>query len=289
MASTFTDTIHHETYPAISPSQFNLKGRTVFITGASRGIGLAMAVSYTKAGVSGLCISARGDLSATKSAIMGAAEQAKLPAPKILAVSLDVTNQESVEAAAAEFSKIFPEGLDILVNNAGLIEPVCKIGDSDPTAWWKTFEGNVKGTYLPTRSFLPHLLHKSKGLKTIVNVASVGAHSIIPGMSSYNTTKLAVCRFTEYLQAEYADQGIIATSFHPGGVSTELSRSLPGEMHVYFMDTAELAGDSVVWLTGERREWLAGRYVDCNWDVLELESKKKDILERGLLKSVLLQ
>jgi NAD(P)-dependent dehydrogenase (short-subunit alcohol dehydrogenase family) len=288
MAS-FVKTMHHDTYPAISPSHFNLTGRTVFITGASRGIGLAMAVSYTKAGASGLCISARGDLSATKSAILAAAAEAKLPVPKILAVSVDVTSQKSVEAAAAEFAKIFPDGLDILINNAGFLEPVSKIGDSEPMAWWKTFEANVKGTYLVTHSFLPFLLQKSTGQKTIVNLSSIGASMVIPGMSSYNTTKLAVCRFTEYLQAEYADQGIIAISFHPGGVSTELSRTLPGEMHALFMDTAELAGDSVVWLTGERREWLGGRYVDCNWDVLELESKKKDILEKGLLKNVLLQ
>jgi NAD(P)-dependent dehydrogenase (short-subunit alcohol dehydrogenase family) len=289
MASPFTKTMHHDTYPAISPSQFNLTGRTVLITGASRGIGLAMAVSFTKAGVSGLCISARGDLSGTEAAIIAAAKGAKLPVPEILAISLDVADQKSVEQAAATFSKTFPDGLDILINNAGYLEPVCKIGDSDPVAWWQTFEANVKGTYLVTHSFLPHLLKKSGGQKSIVNLSSIGAHLVIPGMSSYNTTKLAVCRFTEYFQAEYADQGIIATSYHPGGVSTELSRSLPGEMHALFMDTAELSGDGVVWITAERREWLGGRYVDCNWDVLELESRKGDILEKELLKTVLLQ
>lgn len=286
---TFVKTLHHDTYPAISPSLQDLSARTVLISGASRGIGRAMAISFTKAKISGICISARGDLSETKSAILSAAKEANIAPPKILTLKVDVTDQQSVEDSAKQFSETFPEGLDILINNAGTLEATKRIHESDPSDWWKSYEINVKGTYLVTRSFVPELLKKSSGLKTIVNVTSVGAHLVIPSMSSYNTGKLAICRFTEYLQAEYGSDGVIALSFHPGGVKTELSLSLPQAMHEFITETPELAADSVVWLTGTRKEFLGGVYVDTTWDMGEFEKRKEDIVKKGLLRVRLIE
>lgn len=267
----------------------NLSGKTVLISGASRGIGRSTAISFTQARASGIVIVARGDLSETKAAILAAAEKASIPAPKILALKVDVTSQESVEESAKAFASEFPDGLDILVNNAGSLEPVLKIHESDPKEWWKTYEINVKGVYLMARSYLPHLFSRPAGLRTIVNLTSIGAHLVIPYMSSYNSGKLSVCRFTEYLQAEYATEGLIAFSFHPGGVPTGMGLSLPQELHTLLTDTPELAADTIVWLTGERREWINGVYVDCNWDVKELEGRKEEIVKKGLLKVRLIE
>ena len=71
----------------------------------------------------------------------------------------------------------------------------------------------------------------------------------------------------EFVNTEYGDKGIVAYCVHPGGVDTEMGRSMPENMHAFLIDTPELAGDTIVWLASERREWLRGRYVSCTWDM----------------------
>ena len=93
-------------------------------------------------------------------------------------------------------------------------------------------------------------------------------------------------RFTEFLEVEYGARGIIPMAYHPGAVMTEMADKLPQEVlkSVPSTDTPELAGDMVVWMSKERRQWLAGRYVSCNWDVTELEAKKDEIVKGDKLK-----
>lgn len=106
----------------------------------------------------------------------------------------------------------------------------------------------------------------------------------MPGASAYQTTKFAICRFTEFLNVEYAEKGLVAFAAHPGGVKTELALNMPEHMHKVLTDTPEMSGDALTWLGKERREWLAGRYVSCAWDMEELEGKKEDIVAGNLLK-----
>ena len=179
----FTPTIHNDTYDFIKPEQFNLKGRSVLITGASKGLGAAVAVSFAKAGASSLGLTARSSLSTTEKAVLDAAKSAGREAPKVLSAKLDVTDNASMEAAAKEVDAAFG-GLDILVNNAGFLAAYTPILDGDIDEWWRTWEVNVKGVYLTTRAFLPLLLKKEDGFKTISNVSSFGAHSTTPGASA---------------------------------------------------------------------------------------------------------
>lgn len=76
----------------------------------------------------------------------------------------------------------------------------------------------------------------------------------------------------------------MALCVHPGGVATELAKGMPEGMHAALTDSVELAGDTIVWLTAERREWLAGRYVSVTWDMQELEGKREEIERGDLLK-----
>jgi NAD(P)-dependent dehydrogenase (short-subunit alcohol dehydrogenase family) len=140
----------------------------------------------------------------------------------------------------------------------------------------------MKGTYLSARYFIPLLLKSST--KTIINISSVGAQIIVPGASAYQTSKFALCRFTEFIDKEYYEQGLIAISIHPGGIKTELALNMPSAMHSHLNDTVELAADTMVWLSRERRDWLSGRSITVNWDMEELENKKQEILEGNLLK-----
>ncbi|KAF1996393.1 NAD(P)-binding protein [Amniculicola lignicola CBS 123094] len=272
--------LHHDTYPAIDPTKADLSGKTVFITGASKGLGLATAISFAKAGASGIAIAARTSLSATVSAIQKAAQEANHPPPTIVPVTLDVTDQKSVEAAAKTVSGAFRGKLDILINNAGYLSPWKPLVESDPVEWWTDFEVNIKGVYLVSRSFIPLVL--ASPTKIIVNLSSIGAHFTHSGASSYQTTKLAVLRLTEFIAVDYPE--ILAIAVHPGGVMTNMAKAMPEAFHGLLVDTPELAADSMIWLVKERREWLQGRYVSVCWDVEELEGRREEIIKGDLLK-----
>lgn len=196
-----------------------------------------------------------------------------------MACTVDVTSRKSVEETAANVEKAFGH-LDILINNAGILEKFTPIAESDPDEWWKTHEVNVKGTYLVTRSFIPLLLKGTE--KTMITLSSIGAHITSPGGSAYQMTKTAVLRMNNFVAAEYGSQGILVIGIHPGGVVTDLASALPDTS--VLIDQPELCGDTVVWLTRERREWLQDRYVSCTWDVAELEGKRDEIVEKDLLK-----
>ncbi|KAF2265252.1 oxidoreductase-like protein [Lojkania enalia] len=279
----FTPTTHHTTYPFISPSNFSLRGKTVLITGASKGVGLATAISFAQAGASCIGLAARSALSSTTHAVQIAAQQSGHPAPKILALTLDVTDQESVRAAKARLEDEFAR-LDILINNAGSLSPFVPLASTSPEAWWSDFEVNVKGVYLMTSIFLPLLCSAPDSLRTVINMSSIGAHLLVPGASAYQTTKLAVLRFSEFVSVDHGDEGVLCYSVHPGGVKTELAVGMPEAYHGLLVDDPELAGDTLVWLSGVRRDWLAGRYVSANWDMEELEGRKEEVVKGDLLK-----
>jgi NAD(P)-dependent dehydrogenase (short-subunit alcohol dehydrogenase family) len=228
---TFIEPVHHDTYAEIDPAtKSNLKGKSVFISGASKGVGRATALSYAKAGASQIAIAARSPLSSLESEIANAAKAAGKPAPQVLSIKLDVQNLESVKSAAEETEKAFGR-IDILINNAGYLETARPVADSDPDEYWTTWEINYRGVYWVTRAFLPLLLEAEGGLKTIVNLSSAGAHNLRPGMSGYQTSKFAILKFSEFLCAEYAGQGLLAYSVHPGGVPTALALNMPKETH----------------------------------------------------------
>jgi NAD(P)-dependent dehydrogenase (short-subunit alcohol dehydrogenase family) len=280
----FIPTTHHDTYPLISPTTSDLTTRFIAITGASKGIGRALAVSYASAGASGIALLARGSCDETKTLAEAAAEKRHGEAGKIQVVSVkcDTTSQVDVERAAKEVSAAFEGKLDILINNAGYLEEWNNIVDSDPDEWWKTWEVNIKGTYLVCRSFVPLLLAKEGGLKTVVTNASIAALMGSAGASAYQASKTAQLRMMGFVNEEHGD--LLAYTLHPGSVKTGLAMAMPEHMHAVLGDTAELGADTTVWLTRERREWLRGRFVDVRWDMGMLEERKGEIEKEDLLR-----
>ena len=211
--------MHTDSYPAIDSQKAKLTANSVFITGGSKGIGKAIALSFAKAGTSFIAVGARSVAKSLEQAIQDAAASAGRKPPQVLLVSLDVTSQKSVDDAAVEVGQKFGK-LDILVNNAGVVEKIVPIVDSIPEDWWRTWIINIRGPYLVTRAFMPLLLKGDS--KQIVNMSSIGAHLIMPGLSSYQTGKLALLRFSEFINVEYGDQGVLAYAIHPGSVATEI-------------------------------------------------------------------
>ena len=191
-------------------------------------MGRATAISFAKAGASRIAVAARSDFGTLEQEIHAAAKAAGKESPQVLEVKLDVQSLASVDAAAEQVEKVFGK-LDVLVNNAGYLENFTPLLGSDPAEWWRTWEVNVRGVYYATRVFLPLLL-KGTG-KTIINLSSIGGLDMFAGGSSYETTKLAVMRLTEFTCTEYASQGVVAYAVHPGAIMTELASNMPKETH----------------------------------------------------------
>lgn len=91
-------------------------------------------------------------------------------------------------------------------------------------------------------------------------------------------------RFSEFIVEEYGEQGVVAISVHPGGVPTNLAANMPDHMRQVLVDTPELAGDTLAWLTQEKQQWLNGRYVSVTWDMPELFARKEEIVNGDKLK-----
>lgn len=283
---TTTKIVHNDTYPAIDPLNADHTGHAIFVAGASRGIGRAIAIAFAKGGASHIAIGARSDLSAVVEAISKAATAAGRQAPQVLALKLDIIDASSVEAAAKRIEQDFGK-LDVVVNNAGILGAMTPMGDGDPATWWSVMECNVRGPYHVSHYCIPLLL-KGK-MKTLISVASVGAHLTMPTASAYQTSKLAGVRLMEFASADYQEQGLIAFSVHPGNSLTDIVGHGEGYSEAFkavFTETTELCADSLVYLTNERRQWLSGRYVNCTWDLPELmgEKKRKEIIEQDKLK-----
>lgn len=182
-------------------------------------MGRYMALSFAKAGASYIAVGARSDMSRVGEEIKAAAESADRSVPKFLAVTLDVTSEESVERAAAEVDAEFGK-LDILVNNAGVLGKFGLIADSLPEKWWQVQEVNVRGPYLVTRAFMPLLLRGDE--KYIINMSSVGAHLTNPNLSAYQLSKMGLLRLSQLINAEYAPKGVTSFAIHPGNCHTDI-------------------------------------------------------------------
>jgi NAD(P)-dependent dehydrogenase (short-subunit alcohol dehydrogenase family) len=258
-------------------------GKHVFLTGASRGIGKSMAIAYAKAGASIIGISARSDMEDVKKEIEDEAASVGHDV-KVVTVSMDVLDPESVQRAVEQITPEFQGRLDILISNAGFMEPWVNIVDADLNEWWRSWDINIRGQFLLWQALLPLILADDSSLKTIVNTSSIGAHLCMPGASAYQTTKFALLRLTDFLNVEYGEKGLVAYCMHPGAVPTELAWKMPDFVKVNLIDTPELMADTVVYLTQKKREWLRGRYVSCNWDMPELLAMQDEIVEKDKLK-----
>ncbi|KAI2633875.1 NAD(P)-binding protein [Xylaria nigripes] len=277
----FTST-HQDTYSFISPDKIDLSGKSVFIAGASKGIGRSTCIALAQSGCSKLAIGARSELLSLEREMVQAAIDAGKSAPEVVSIHLDVASDVSVREAANKIEEAFGGSLDVLICNAGRLEPWVRVAESDPDEWWATYETNVKGTYLLNRYFIPLLL-KSK-TKTSILISSYGAMRTGPGASSYNSSKTAVSRLAEFIAADYEKEGLICYSLHPGSVKTELACRIPEDLWDWLVDEPELAAHTIAWLVQERRPWVNGRFVSVNWDMEELVGKKDQIVAMDLFR-----
>jgi NAD(P)-dependent dehydrogenase (short-subunit alcohol dehydrogenase family) len=221
----YTSRVYRDLYPSIDPTSPKLsqKGKVILISGAGGGIGSRGIVpAFAKARARAIILvgRSRDKLEQTANAI------GKIDAAiEILAIPTDISDSIAVDSLFAEIKTKYGHA-DVLVNNAGILINDGPIQHSDMTKWWAEFEINVHGTYLVTRGFLQLLGSDKRG--SIVNVSSGAATNVVPGMSSYSISKLAVNQLTEYIAAE--NPNIQCVTLDPGMVDTEMviGALLPG-------------------------------------------------------------
>jgi len=192
-----------------------LSGKSVLITGASRGIGAAAAAELAARGMR-VALVARDHAAceAGAAAIREAGGEA-------MALGCDVSSWAEVSSVVAGVRDAFG-GLDVLVNNAGVIEPISRLAESDPEAWTKAFGINALGVYHGLRAALP--IMEAQGAGVIVNISSGAATNPLEGWSQYCAAKAAALMLTRAAHAESGPKGVRVVGLSPGTVATDMQR-----------------------------------------------------------------
>lgn len=187
-----------------------LDGKVVFITGAARGIGAAVADEAHRRG-------ARVALAGLEADAL--AENARRLGPETPHFECDVRDLDSVEAAVTGTVEALG-GIDIVLANAG-IGTYGTVEKGDPEAWLRTIDINLNGVYRTVHAALPHVLER-RGYVCVV--ASTASFAALPGMSSYNASKAGVELFVRALRQEVGFRGVEAGTVHPSWIDTDLVR-----------------------------------------------------------------
>jgi NADP-dependent 3-hydroxy acid dehydrogenase YdfG len=186
-----------------------MKGKVVIITGASSGIGEALARRFHAAG-------ARLSLAARRIDRLVTLEK-ELGGPDILSVETDVSKEEDCRQLILKTVEKYGQ-IDVLINNAG-ISMRAGFGDVDPDVLRKLMDVNFWGTVYGTRFALPWLL-KSKG--SVVGIISIAGHIGMPGRTGYAASKFAVRGFLDTLRIEYLKKGLHVLVVAPGFTTSEI-------------------------------------------------------------------
>ena len=194
----------------------DLSQKTVFITGASSGIGLACAYAFARQDAR-LIIAAR-----RKERIEALAQELnRVHDTEVLTIQLDVRNQPAVEKAVKDLPPNWKD-IDVLVNNAGLSRGLDKLYEGKLEDWEEMIDTNIKGLLYVTRSILPGMVKRNKG--HIINIGSIAGHQLYPAGNVYCATKFAVKALSEGLRLDLLGTGVRVTSVDPGMVQTEFSQ-----------------------------------------------------------------
>ncbi len=194
-----------------------LTGRTAIVTGAGRGIGEAIALTFAKAGCS-LMLAAR-----TASELDAVASRARELGVRAEVAATDVSKPSDVDRLAKTAIDRFGT-VDILVNNAGMYGPIGPFAETDPAEWWHAMEVNIRGPLLCARAVLPTMIAAGRG--KIINMSGGGATSPLPNLTAYSVSKTAVVRLTENLAEELRPHNIQVNAIAPGAVNTRLQDQL---------------------------------------------------------------
>ena len=192
----------------------DVNGKTILITGASRGIGEAAARAFVNAGAK-VVLTAR-----STDALSAIAEEL---GPRALALPCDVADPQALQDVVAQTIAHFG-ALDVFIGNAGMIDPIGRLADTDPAAYSRTIDVNLKGVFFGMQAVLPHMLDAGHG--TIITISSGAAHGPVEGWAAYCSSKAGAYMLTRVADRENRERGIRVLGLSPGTVATQMQREI---------------------------------------------------------------
>ena len=217
------------------PLEIDLSGRVALVTGGSRGLGRADALTLARAGadvaIADIQLESDSGEDAERYGVLAQAARAqgmvyteatvdeiRTLGRRALALKCDVTDRAQVDATVA---RVVDElgGVDILVNNAGTLDHVAQFHDQRPELWERDLRVNLTGGFNCAQAVWPHM--KERGWGRIVNMASVAGTLGGFGQASYSTTKAGILGLTRTLALEGGRHGITCNAIVPGIIGTE--------------------------------------------------------------------
>jgi NAD(P)-dependent dehydrogenase (short-subunit alcohol dehydrogenase family) len=251
-----------------------LLGRSAIITGASQGLGAAIAERFVAEGAAvAVCARTGADLAARCERLRAAHRSAT-----IFARAADIARPEEIDAFFAEAESALGR-IDILVNNAGVYGPMGSVDTVDWSEWVDAIAVNLTGTVYCARKAMSLLKPHRYG--KIINISGGGATSPLPGLSAYAASKAAIARFTETLALEAREWGIDVNSVAPGALATRLTDEViaagPERVGAGFHarmvklkadggTPLALGAELCVYLGSAESDGLTGRLIAAQWD-----------------------
>ncbi|GMB08765.1 NADP-dependent 3-hydroxy acid dehydrogenase YdfG [Thermolongibacillus altinsuensis] len=228
-----------------------LKGQVAIITGASRGIGKAIAHKLAEKGAKLALVGSSEEIHKTGE------ELKKQGFVDVETFQVDVANEEQMNRMVSETIQKFGR-IDLLVNNAGIgfFKPV---EETTIDEWKRVFEVNVQGVFIGTKAVLPHMKKQKSG--TIITISSDVGRYTIPNGAAYTATKYAVQGFSGSLAQEVREYGIRVGTINPGMVDTYFANSVQGAPEKQDWLKAEDIADAVVYMASAPKHMLIDEIV----------------------------
>ncbi len=236
-------------------ADFGLEGRTVVVTGASRGIGLAIAAAFSAQGAR---------VVGTRTGPQSGPGRGPGSGPCAEFIVADFTDPAQIEACAKAIRQLAP---DILVNNAG-INKVAPFTEIAPADFALVQQVNVLAPFRLCQAAIPGM--RARGWGRIINLSSIWGKISRAGRASYSASKFALDGMTASIAAEHARDGILANCVAPGFIDTELTRRVLGETGIRELTAAVPAGrlgsaeeiaKLVLWLCSAQNTFISGQNI----------------------------